>query len=110
MNQGYGILLGLLDLSAAFDTLDHARLLDQLYQIGVRGVVLKWFRSYLTGRTQAVVIDGISSDPVSLSTGVPQGSVLGPLLFLIYIEQYHRQNMAFQAFDTCDHAKTLDQL
>ncbi len=90
LNLGYGILLGLLDLSAAFDTLDHARLLNQLYTIGVRGVALHWFRSYLTGRTQAVVIDGVSSDPVSLSTGVPQGSVLGPLLFLIYIEPLGR--------------------
>ena len=73
-----------MDLSKAFDTLDSI-LLRELAYYEINGSALEWFTSYLTGRTQYVEIDGISSDILSLSTGVPQGSILDPLLFLIYI-------------------------
>ena len=79
-----GAFLVLLDLSAAFDTIDHKILLQRLYDLGVRGDVLEWFRSYLTGRTQSVVIKGTRSDERDLIYGVPQGSVLGPISFTIY--------------------------
>ena len=80
-----GAILVLLDLSAAFDTIDHDKLLNILEQgFGVRDEALAWFRSYLSDRTQAVVIDKESSDPFTLLFGVPQGSVLGPILFSIY--------------------------
>ena len=74
-----------MDLSKAFDTLDHSILLKKLQFYGIRDTVLKWFESYLTDRYQYVEIDGIKSDLNRLYTGVPQGSILGPLLFLIYM-------------------------
>ena len=79
-------ILFMLDLSAAFDTVDHNKLLDILFnEIGLRGTVLKWFKSFLTGRNQYVRIDGSFSDTIVIEFGVPQGSVLGPVLFNIYI-------------------------
>ncbi|GFR83588.1 reverse transcriptase [Elysia marginata] len=78
-------LLVLLDLSAAFDTIDHELLLSRLdYLFGINGAALQWLRSSLTGRMQGVFIDGVSSPVFSLQFGVPQGSVLGPLLFTLY--------------------------
>ena len=78
-------LLGLLDMSAAFDTVDFEILLSRLEtSYCLSGTVLKWLTSFVTGRTQAVVFDGNSSPQVKLICGVPQGSVLGPLLFVLY--------------------------
>ena len=75
----------LLDLSAAFDTIDHKKLLDLLdVSFGIRGDTLKWFSSYLINRTQSVHIGSTFSTEQTLSFGVPQGSVLGPILFTIY--------------------------
>ena len=79
-------VLVLLNLSAAFDTIDHAILLDRLRdRYGFSGTVLRWIESYLKGRPQCIVLDKILSRPRYLSCGVPQGSVLGPLLFSLYI-------------------------
>ena len=74
-----------LDISKAFDKVWHKGLLYKLESLGVRDLLLKWIKSYLTGRKQRVIIDGQSSDWREIEAGVPQGSVLGPLLFLIYI-------------------------
>ena len=74
-----------LDLQKAFDTVDHDILLYKLSNYGVRGHVLDWFRSYLTDRQQFVSIRNVHSNAGKLCCGVPQGSVLGPLLFLVYI-------------------------
>ena len=82
--HGAAILI-LLDLSAAFDTIDHERLLCILeHDIGITGSALLWIKSYLTDRTQEVVINGEHSTPEQLKCGVPQGSVLGPFLFTLY--------------------------
>ena len=83
-------ILALLDLSAAFDTVDYTILLDRLeYSYGIKSKVLNWISSYLTGRTQTVSLNGVLSEPMQNFWGVPQGSVLGPLLFVLYTKPIH---------------------
>jgi hypothetical protein len=84
LSEKKATLLVLLDLSCAFDTVDHAILLRTLEEIGIRGTALRWFASYLDNRQQYVSIGNAKSPPVKLHSGVPQGSVLGPALFTLY--------------------------
>ena len=74
-----------LDFSKAFDKVPHKRLIIKLQYYGIRGPLLNWFESFLTNRSQTVVCDGKHSDPAQVTSGVPQGTVLGPLLFLLYV-------------------------
>ena len=81
-------LLGLLDLSAAFDTVDQDILLTRLQKsYGVRGTALAWISSFIQGRQQSVTLNGHQSTLIQLKYGVPQGSVLGPLLFILYTSE-----------------------
>ena len=101
-----GAVLILLDLSAAFDTIDHTILLQRLHELGIRDAALDWFKSYLSQRRQSVVINGTRSSHRNLSFGVPQGSVLGPILFTLYttplgtIARKYQLNFHLYADDT----------
>ena len=85
LDAGSSAILLMLDLSAAFDTIDHDILLSRLCNVyGITGNALDWFRSYLTGRIQRVVIENAVSGDQELGFGVPQGSVLGPKIYCMY--------------------------
>ena len=84
VDKGHMVGAVFIDLSKAFDTLSHSMLIEKLSAYGVRNSELLWFTDYLFGRQQFVQVDGCSSESTYMMTGVPQGSILGPLLFMIY--------------------------
>ena len=85
LDEGNYAISIFLDLSKAFDMVNHYILLSKLDVYGIRDIENKWFRSYLNKRKQKVFVNGVESDFLEINSGVPQGSILGPVLFLVYI-------------------------
>ena len=77
------------DLENVFDTVNHNILLSKLDHYGIRGISLEWIRTYLSNRNQCVSTNGVKSTSLKINCGVPQGSILGPLFFLLYINDMH---------------------
>ena len=87
LDEGHGVDAIFLDYQKAFDTVHHQRLISKLKGYGIGGILLKWIQDFLTNRKMRVVLNGHETDWAAVLSGVPQGSVLGPLLFLIYVNE-----------------------
>ncbi|CAB3995430.1 Hypothetical predicted protein [Paramuricea clavata] len=109
LEKGNEVRAVFLDISKAFDKVWHKGLLTKLKSIGINGPLLQWFENYLTERYQRVTIEGMSSDWARIEAGVPQGSVVGPLLFLIYINNI-ADNVSSTCFLFADDSLLLDEV
>ena len=95
-----------LDFAKAFDTVPHKRLINKLKAYGITGQVLKWIEAFLTGRSHSVKVNGVSSEINAVISGIPQGSVLGPILFIVYINDI-LDNISSDGFLFADDTKIL---
>jgi hypothetical protein len=95
LNEGSFAIGVFLDLRKAFDVCSHPILLAKLGKMGITGTTLKWFESYLTGRSHCFEVDDVLSDPKAINISVIQGSILGPILFLCYINDIWRATSLF---------------
>ncbi len=121
LDKSKDICLVFLDVSKAFDKVYHPALIHKLESYGIKRDLLRWIESYLDGRKQRVVINGVSSDWNNINASVPQGSILGPLLFLIYVNDlvddliatpylFADDTSLFMEIDSSDFYITFDQL
>jgi hypothetical protein len=97
LNEGNYCIAVFLDLRKAFDVCDHEILLKKLEKMGIRGIAYTWFKNYLAGRSQFVDINGEHSSTLNIAISVIQGSILGPILFLCYINDFYAATTLFTA-------------
>ena len=100
VEKGNMVGVMMIDLSAAFDMVDHPLLLQKLQLFGLEDDALSWVRSYISGRSQSVIVDGCMSPPLAIDCGVPQGSILGPLMYIIFTNDIpdlaHDHNVSYK--------------
>ena len=107
LNKGHEVDTIYLDFAKAFDKVDHQILLAKLERYGIRGKLLDWIRSFLVGRTQTVVVDGEKSTYQPVRSGVPQGTVLGPVFYILYAIDLILRLLHSKAFSFADDTKLL---
>ena len=107
ISLGHQVDIIYLDFRKAFDMVQHSQLLSKLWKIGISGILWQWFKNYLTNCRHCVRITNMLSDTLPVLSGVPQGSILGPLLFLIYVNDLPSEVTSSKPFLFADDTKLL---